>query len=103
MPEVKCIAVSLSRIHAVIAVDTYHRRATTLYCTNCDFCRNINILNSDGRCPGYCELIVAAKDCAFARRKAKANVQELDPENCEYYILKLEKSKRSHMGIFPLT
>jgi hypothetical protein len=97
MSGVKCIAVSLSRIHAVVNINLHSKEVRILYCTNCNFCNDMNILSSDGTCPAYCEVIVAAKNRAFARRKPKAKAYELPPDNCER--LKLEQND----AIIPFT
>lgn len=76
---VKYVSVKLSRIHAIIVVDLKTRRVKTLQCTNGSTCEDLNIL-INGKCPGYCEAIVEAKNFAFARKKPKGEVSELEPE-----------------------
>lgn len=84
--SVKYVSVNKGTIHAVIEVDIARRKFRTVYCTNRDLCRDLNILNPGGLCPGYCEIVVAAKDYAFSRRKPKAEVRELSPEDvADYY------------------
>ncbi len=80
--NIKYISVKLSRIQAIIVVDIKTRREKTLQCTNGTTCENLNIL-VNGKCPGYCEAIVEAKNFAFARKRPKGEVRELEPDKLD--------------------
>ncbi len=68
-----CLEIRLRRTVAIIEIDTDSRTWTTISCTNMEVCRS----NGISKCPPYCELIVAAKDYAYGRRKPKAQVLEI--------------------------
>ncbi len=70
------LQVRLKRIIAIIGIDLERREVLTIECSNVDFCRDAGILSEC--CPGYCEILVAAKDFAYGRRMPKAEVIELN-------------------------
>ncbi len=65
--------VRLRRTVAVIEIDVDNRTWTIVECSNERVCRS----NGIESCPPYCELVVAAKDYAYGRRKPKAQVLEI--------------------------
>ncbi|RLI75763.1 hypothetical protein DRP05_14180 [Archaeoglobales archaeon] len=77
--QIKTVVVSKKYLKAVIAVDPVTKSVRMLMCNNRDFCYGFNSSSIlvGGDCPPYCELIVAAKDYVFNRRKPKAKVEEI--------------------------
>jgi hypothetical protein len=75
----KYLMVSFSRIKAIVSVDIKNKEVETLQCTNRELCYRLNLLR--GRCPRYCQVIVEAKNFVFAKREAKAEIYEVEPED----------------------
>ena len=69
------LRVKLRRITAIIQIDS--KKYKVIRCSNSEFCRKSGILN----CPPYCEVIVAAKDYFYGRRKPKAQVEEIKEDD----------------------
>ncbi len=67
------LKVKLRRREGIVDVDTEKRSVMVLECSLMDNCSQLY-----GFCQPFCELIVAAKDYAFKRRKPKAEVVELE-------------------------
>lgn len=82
--QIKTVVVSKKYLKAIIAVDPVTRSVRMLMCNNRDFCYGFNSSSIlvGGDCPPYCELIVAAKDYVFNRRKPRAKVEEIKSK-CE--------------------
>ncbi len=70
------LQVKLRKVVAVIRVDIDNRNYSVVNCSNHERCQSCGLSN----CPAYCEIVVAAKDFAYGRRKPKANVMEI-PHN----------------------
>ncbi len=66
--------VRLRRVIALICVDTDNGDYLVVNCSNLDRCQNCGI----SCCPAYCEIVVAAKDFAYGRRRPKASVMEVE-------------------------
>lgn len=86
---IKTVVVSKKYLKAVITVDLITKNVKMITCNNRYFCYNLNSSSIlvGGECPPYCELIVAAKDYTFNRRKPKAKVEEIKDNyknNTEY-------------------
>ncbi len=81
---VKYLQVKLRRITAIIRVDLDLKEFLIVSCSNANFCRNFVAV--DGCCPAYCEIVVAAKDFVYGRRKPKANVFEIEEGDIEIKI-----------------
>jgi hypothetical protein len=73
MSKTRYLMVILPRTQAVVAVDIESKIASAIYCLNSEFCNRFmgNI------CPPYCQVIVEAKNFAFAR-KPRAEVYEIE-------------------------
>jgi len=67
------LKVKLRRREAIADVDIETKSVLVLACSLLDNCSRFY-----GACQPFCEIIVAAKDYAFGRRKPKAEVIELD-------------------------
>ncbi len=75
---VRILRIELRRTTAIVQIDIDLRKYTVIECSNSHFCKSFGIL--DGDCPAYCEIIVAAKDYIYGRRKPKAYVVELEQD-----------------------
>mgnify|MGYP000014575265 CR=1 FL=1 len=77
MDDALYLKIQLKFIEALVLVA--NKDVKVLSCSNMNFCLTYNrevLLTSRG-CPLYCEVIVAAKDYAFKRRRPKAKVEEI--------------------------
>jgi uncharacterized protein (UPF0179 family) len=75
------LEIRLKRIVAVVRVNLSSRECSTVKCSNAQFCRNLGI-----NCPPYCEIIVAAKDYAYGRRRPKADISEISESDIEFIL-----------------
>jgi len=78
------LQVRLKRIIAVVRIDSDLRDLFIVECSNMEFCRGLRISNEG--CPAYCEVVVAAKDFAYGRRRPKANVIEISENDIEIEV-----------------
>lgn len=69
------LSVNLKRIKAFVLVD--EKEVRVISCTNKSLCSNYINCGALGKCPPYCEVVVAAKDYAFKRRTPMAEVFEI--------------------------
>jgi len=67
------LQIKFKRRRGVVEVDVVEKSVVVLDCTIIENCSRYY-----GKCVPYCELIVAAKDYAFKRRKPKAEVVEIE-------------------------
>ncbi len=65
------LAISLKNTKALVLFDIENRTYTVVDCSRKNFCRTY----ISQTCPPYCEVIVAAKDFVYKRRKPKAKVE----------------------------
>lgn len=70
------LKVKLRKVIAVIRVDIDNRNYSVVNCSNHERCQSCGL----SKCPAYCEIVVAAKDFAYRRRKPRASVMEI-PHN----------------------
>jgi len=81
---VRYLQVKLKRIIAIVRIDLNLKEHYIVKCSNMEFCRNFGLL--DEGCPAYCEVVVAAKDFAYGRRRPKANVIEISENDIEIEV-----------------
>lgn len=67
------LSVALKNTRALVVFNVKDKSYRVVDCSKKSFCRVYISKN----CPPYCEIIVAAKDFVFKRRKPKAEVVEL--------------------------
>lgn len=76
MPEsYRYLKVGLSKINAIIGIDSKNETVKTVFCSNMEFCSGFNIRSSI--CPGYCQLIAEAKKYVSGDRELNVEVDEL--------------------------
>jgi len=88
MPEqYRYLKVGISKINAIISINTRNENVKTLFCSNMEFCDGFNF--KDSICPEYCQLIVEAKKYVFGNRELNADVVEIVEEASKKSLVNL--------------
>lgn len=75
MPEKHMyLRVGISRIQAVISINTRNENIRTIHCSNMEFCDGFNF--EKGVCPKYCQVISEAQKYISGKRGLNADIKE---------------------------